>query len=89
MQSTVFMDIMKAFDIVSHKLLMNKVYEYDLGRAAYGLINSHRFNRILRTWSNIEQVVKSNIEIMGCGVPQSKAALIHSLQSILTSYPTT
>lgn len=37
----VFTDVIKALDFVSHKLLLNKIYEYGLHEPSYDLIKSY------------------------------------------------
>lgn len=73
--STIFMDMTKAFDFVSHKLLLGKLYEYGVRGPAYNLIESYLQNRQQEThityMENLtEKVAKSNTRIVERGVPQ-------------------
>ena len=60
-------DLSKAFDCIDHKLLIVKLYEYDVSSSALNIISSYLKHRTQRTKINDCFSARLNIEY---GVPQ-------------------
>ena len=63
----VFIDLKKAFDIVLHSILLNKLRNYGIRGMALTLIRSYLTNR--KQFISINQI-RSNLKSINCGVPQ-------------------
>lgn len=62
-----FCDLSKAFDCVSHKILIKKCGQYGLSANCIQLLNSYLHNRLQCTYYNN---LSSTYETVQCGVPQ-------------------
>ena len=65
-------NLLKAFDCIDHKLLIAKLYEYDVSSSALNIISSYLKHRTQRTKINYCFSTRSNIEY---GVPQGSILL--------------
>ncbi|XP_050297638.1 probable RNA-directed DNA polymerase from transposon BS isoform X1 [Anthonomus grandis grandis] len=74
----VFVDLRKAFDVVNHDILLNKLEEMGFRGSALSLIGSYLLNR--RQYVHVNNK-ESNILTFNCGVPQGSVLgpLLYSL----------
>ena len=63
----IYLDLTKAFDVVNHSILLNKLESYGVRGPANSLIKSYLNNRKQYTQVNS---LKSNTKTIDCGVPQ-------------------
>ena len=85
----IFLDLSKAFDIVNHSILLQKLKKcYGFGGLALNLIKSYLTNRIQCTKIGKS---KSNLQKIECGIPQDSSLgpllctlQINNLLSVLT-----
>ena len=65
--AVVFLDLKKAFDTVSHSILLSKLYSYGVKEIAYELLSSYLENRTQKSAVN---GVLSKSCTLTCGIPQ-------------------
>jgi len=65
--SLLFMDLLKAFDTVSHKILLKKLHHYEIRGPAYDLIKSYLTSR--QQFVSIKNC-QSSTNPINIGVPQ-------------------
>ena len=68
MNSFVFLDIRKAFDIVNHKILLDKLNHYGIwdGELSFFISHLHKHTRCC----SVDEYQSTFNEIRTCGVPQ-------------------
>ena len=64
---SIFIDLQKAFDTVSHQILLQKLFRYGIRGTAYELMRSYLENRLQCTICN---GCRSEYSVVECGVPQ-------------------